>query len=88
LALYDELHQMLKTKASLEERLGQSLSVPEEIERLTQKVKVANSEIQNMEREISQTLDHINKLREQIATLERQMSESRSNSEAEHSLLC
>jgi hypothetical protein len=39
LQLHDELHQLQKQKADLEEETGQTqLSIPEEIERLTQKV--------------------------------------------------
>ncbi len=63
LALHDELYQLQKQKLELDEETGQNrLSVPEEIERLTQKVKAANSEISSVEQQTSSTLDSINKV--------------------------
>lgn len=80
LALYDELHQLQKQKSDLEEETNNTLSVPEEIERLTQKVKATNSEITDIETKTSASLDRINKIREQLSVIEKQMSETKSKS--------
>lgn len=55
-----------------------TLSVPEEIEKLTQKVKQANIEISGMEQQTSETLDSINKIRAQIVSVEKAIQESKS----------
>ncbi len=80
LQLHDELYHLQKQKTELEEELGQTqLSVPEEIDRLTQKVKQANSDVANADQQTSETLDAINKIREQMSQVEKQMVESKSN---------
>jgi uncharacterized coiled-coil DUF342 family protein len=63
----------------LEEELGSTqLSVPEEIERLTQKVKAANAEVAAFEQQRSETLDQINNIREEISKTEKAMADSKS----------
>lgn len=79
LALHDELHQLQKQKLDLEEELGSTqLSIPEEIERLTQKVKAANAEVANFDQQRSEVLDHINNIREEISKTEKAMADSKS----------
>lgn len=77
MTLHDELHSLKKQKADLEEETSVTLSVPEEIEKLTQKVKAANNEIANITKHTSATIEQINKLREQIAKVERAMQENK-----------
>jgi hypothetical protein len=87
LSLFEELQQLQKQKTDLES--DQVLSVPEEIERLTQKVvvschcntckvKATNAEIADIEYRTSASLDRINKLREQIINIDKQIGESKS----------
>src|SRR5687768_16579049 len=77
--MYDELHQLQKQKQELEEETNQTLSVPEEIERLTQKAKATNAEIADIESTTSASLDRINKIREQLSNIEKQLSESKTD---------
>jgi chromosome segregation ATPase len=79
LAIFDELHQLEKQKSQLEEETNQTLSVPEEIEKLTQRVKATNSEIVEIETRTGGSLDRINKIREQLSNIEKQLSENKSD---------
>ncbi|PRP85001.1 coiled-coil domain containing 2 [Planoprotostelium fungivorum] len=78
LTLHDELRQLQKQKAELEEETSNKLSIPEEIEKLTHKVKATNAEVQTIESNISTVLEALNKLREDISNVEKNMAESKS----------
>jgi uncharacterized protein YdaT len=81
LALQDEIDALEKQKFELERDSGQTTAnIPEEIEKLTQKVKETNAEILKIEQHTSSTFESINKLREEISQVEQLIADSKSSS--------
>eukprot|EP01112_Ceratiomyxa_fruticulosa_P015167 TRINITY_DN4433_c0_g1_i2.p1 TRINITY_DN4433_c0_g1~~TRINITY_DN4433_c0_g1_i2.p1 ORF type:complete len:363 (+),score=105.50 TRINITY_DN4433_c0_g1_i2:883-1971(+) len=80
LGLYDELYKLQTRKADLETEMSAAqLSVPDERERLLQKVKVVNAEIVMVEKRTTEALDKITAMKEEITNMDREMKEAKSD---------
>eukprot|EP00026_Physarum_polycephalum_P003825 Phypoly_transcript_03841.p1 GENE.Phypoly_transcript_03841~~Phypoly_transcript_03841.p1 ORF type:complete len:573 (-),score=114.28 Phypoly_transcript_03841:617-2107(-) len=80
LGLYDELYKLQKKKSELDGEIQKAqVSLPDERERLLQRVKVTNNDIAILERKTNESLDLINQYKDQIAQMDRDLKESKSD---------
>lgn len=77
--LHNTVRDLTQKRDALRAEASSKMSVPEEIERLTQEVKATNAAISNLNHQTSSALDDINKVRFRIQQVEQSLKEGKSD---------